>query len=316
MKKLKDAKVIYDKIKIPEEMERRTTDMIDNYRMSSIDAPIGSKRKSTLPGLWRTVAAAAVVLVCFTVALNANEAFAVSAKNIPVIGGIAKILTVRSYQTSENNKDISVKVPNIVVDDAQNSAPEANASSGSQAEVPALVSDVNAEIENIVNTYLADAKKRMQDDEDAFISTGGTQAEWDERDLSINVDYEVKYQQDNLLSLVLSTDESWYGAYDLKYFYNLDLSTDKRLTLQDILGEDYVTVANDSIIRQMKERTADDPDQVYWGITDGDDSSFDGFTTVDANTNFYLNQDGKPVVYFDKYEVAPGFMGAQEFVIE
>ena len=33
-------------------------------------------------------------------------------------------------------------------------------------------------------------------------------------------------------------------------------------------------------------------------------------------TNFYINADGNPVVCFEKYEVSPGFMGVQEFVIE
>lgn len=41
-----------------------------------------------------------------------------------------------------------------------------------------------------------------------------------------------------------------------------------------------------------------------------------GFTTVDENTKFYLNEKGKPVICFAKYEIAPGFMGDQEFVIE
>ena len=44
--------------------------------------------------------------------------------------------------------------------------------------------------------------------------------------------------------------------------------------------------------------------------------AIDGFKTVDENTNFYINADGNPVVCFEKYEVSPGFMGVQEFVIE
>lgn len=40
------------------------------------------------------------------------------------------------------------------------------------------------------------------------------------------------------------------------------------------------------------------------------------FQNVDENTGFYLNEEGKTVVCFGKYEIAPGFMGAQEFVIE
>ena len=45
------------------------------------------------------------------------------------------------------------------------------------------------------------------------------------------------------------------------------------------------------------------------------DEAMGGFTTVTEDTHFYINQAGNPVVVFDKYEVAPGFMGQQEFEI-
>ncbi len=88
------------------------------------------------------------------------------------------------------------------------------------------------------------------------------------------------------------------------------------LTLKDVLSEEYTEIANTSIIRQMKVRAVEDSNVVYWGITDNDKPDFDGFTSVDKNTNFYLNEDGNPVVCFDKFEIAPGFMSAQEFVID
>ena len=83
----------------------------------------------------------------------------------------------------------------------------------------------------------------------------------------------------------------------------------------DVLGSDYITIANESIINQMKARVAENSDYVYWGVTDEADSEMTGFTSVDENTKFYLNDQGKVVICFDKYEVAPGFMGRQEFII-
>ncbi|HHV11143.1 MAG TPA: DUF3298 domain-containing protein [Clostridiales bacterium] len=333
MKNLKDGKEIYDNIKIPEEMEQNINDLIENNKNRAdtfsqskvIEVPI-SKRRRPAAYLRYTAAAAAVVLISFTTVLNSSEVFAMSAAKLPVVGAIARVLTVRSYESSEDNKNITVKVPEVVMDGDQNDAIESSTSGAvnsagsndTQAGVtgtPPIVADVNARIDKIVEDYLADAKARMQADKEAFLSTGGTEEEWNKRDLEINVDYEVKYDQGNRLSLMLSADESWYGAYDVKYFFNLDLAENRELTLKDVLGEDYVKIADDSIIRQMKERADANPDYVYWGVTDND-SSMEGFTTVDENTKFYLNSEGKPVVYFDKYEVAPGFMGAQEFVIE
>ncbi len=333
MKNIRDGKDVYDNIKIPEEMEQNINDLIesnkegaDSFRQSKgMEAPAG-KGRGLATYLRYTAAAAAVVLISFTTVLNSSEVFAMSAAKIPVVGALAKVLTVRSYQSSEDNKNVTVKVPEVVVDGAQNEAVESSTSGAinstgendTQAGVtgtPSIVTVVNARIDKIVEDYLADAKARMQADKEAFLATGGTEEEWNKRDLEINVDYEVKYQQGNLLSLMLSADESWYGAYDVTYFFNLDLNENKELTLKDVLGEDYVRIANDSIIRQMKERADANPDYVYWGVTDSG-SPMEGFVTVDENTKFYLNSEGKPVVYFDKYEVAPGFMGAQEFVIE
>ena len=41
-----------------------------------------------------------------------------------------------------------------------------------------------------------------------------------------------------------------------------------------------------------------------------------GFETVTADTPFYINEKGNPVVVFEKYEIAPGALGRPEFEIE
>lgn len=341
MNELKEAKDIYDKIETPKELNQIVTDSLNNSTMKVSHVPMTKKKNLYFPKIRNTIVAAASVVACFMIALNSSETFAKAAGNVPVLGGIAKVLTIRSYQATEDNMNISVNVPEIVANDSQNvsnTASEADTSKEAQQpneqvqgtdsgkadhidtvqteNADQFVADINSEINNIVNDYLADANFRMQNDKDAFIVTGGTEEDWAKRDLKINVDYEVKYQQGNLLSLVLSADESWYSAYDIQFFYNIDLKQNKQITLKDILGEDYQEVVNTSIIKQMKERAAEDPDVVYWGLTDDSKSGITGFTSVDENSKFYLNEEGKPVVYFDKYEIAPGFMGDQEFVIE
>lgn len=96
----------------------------------------------------------------------------------------------------------------------------------------------------------------------------------------------------------------------------MDLLNGKNIELSDLLGNDYIEVANVQIIRQMKERVKENPDYVYWGITDeGAVQGFDGFKTINEDTAFYINSSENPVIVFDKYEVGPGFMGEQEFEI-
>jgi hypothetical protein len=45
------------------------------------------------------------------------------------------------------------------------------------------------------------------------------------------------------------------------------------------------------------------------------ENPIDPFEKITANHNFYINQDNKLVISFDKYEVAPGYMGVVEFII-
>jgi phage gp46-like protein len=323
---LEDGKDVFENIKIPKELEQIVCCTINGYSKENHSMIKYRRKKNALAITKYAVTAAAAILICFSVVLNTNEAFAKEALDIPVIGQIAKVLTVRSYEVTEENKVISVKVPAVDLGENQSTTDaNHNADSNIVAEDSVqdntfeqkeqFVADFNAEINKIVDDYLADAQKRCAADKEAFIATGGTEEEWAQRDLNITVDYEVKYEQGNLLSLVLMTNESWYGAYDLKYYYNMNLEDNKKLMLKDVLGENFKDLSNNSIISQMKDRAAQNTDYIYWGVTDTE-SEITGFTSVDENTKFYMNEEGKPVVCFAKYEVAPGFMGEQEFVIE
>lgn len=315
MKEINDAKEIFDKIEVPKELDQAVTKLIKEHPEKKSDLPMYSRKRGAMI-FRRTMAAAAGLILCFTVALNSSETFAKSIEDLPVIGAVAKVLTIRSYQTTEDNVDLTVKVPEIRTEEEQNNQPSSEDPEVKQKDTDRFVADVNAEINKIEDAYLEDAGIRMQADKDAFIATGGTEEEWAKKNLDVNVDYEVKYQKEDLLSLVLTADESWYGAYDLRYFYNLDLKNNKKLSLKDVLGENYEAIANECIIRQMKDKAAQDPNMIYWGVTDNDASGIKGFVTVNDATKFYINKEGKPVVYFEKYEVAPGAYGAQEFVID
>lgn len=239
---------------------------------------------------------AAALLVTVTVGLNTSQAFAMEMQNLPIIGGLAKVLTIRSYETQDENAKIDVEVP-AIVDENTNEAP-----------TPAIT-DINAEIERIADTYLEEAKVIVEDYRKAFLETGGTEEEWAQHNIEINVDYEIKSQTDNYVSLIFSTTQNWANAYNETHYYNLDLMTGNKMTLKDLLGEDYVAIANASILAQMEERTANGSVEYF-----GED--MDGFTTITDETNFYINEAGNPVVVFAKYEIAPGAYGAQEFEIQ
>ena len=84
------------------------------------------------------------------------------------------------------------------------------------------------------------------------------------------------------------------------------------IELKDLFetGEDYVAEISEEIIRQMKA----DPETPYF--IGEQEEGFEGFTKIDENQNFYINEQGQLVIAFDEYEVGPGYIGAPQFVIE
>ena len=57
------------------------------------------------------------------------------------------------------------------------------------------------------------------------------------------------------------------------------------------------------------DRRSQNPDNIYFLQGEG------GFTSIADDQLFYLDAGGSPVVVFEKYEIAPGYMGVQEFTI-
>ena len=303
MREPENGKRTYEQIEIPGELQETV-----NRAVRSVDKKKSAARyrKRRMMRTVRNIGvAAAAVLLCMTVGVNTNEVLAKELGQLPVIGSLVRVLTITSYHEEDGDHDITVNVPEIEVEETQTAGM-------SDADIEEAV---NAQIQEIVDSHIAQAKEKFAEYKEAFFATGGTEEEWGGRTMDINVDYDVKYQEGSVLSLVLTTSEVWVSAQELRYYYNIDVAQNRELTLKDLLGGDYVNIANESIRQQMKERAAADENLVYWGVTETE-SGIDGFVSVDEDTDFYINADGNPVVCFGEYEVAPGFMGIQEFEIE
>lgn len=305
--RLEDGKEYYDSIEIPDELSDVVNRAIGSKSKGEIRMNYEKNRKkNNVVRFFRyTAAAAAGLLICLTVGVNTSEAFAKEMSEVPVLGALAKVLTVRSFHGTDGEYEINMDVPEIVEEQAGEGA--------------AFTGDVNAEIQKIVDDYMETAKEEFQEYKEAFFATGGTQEEWGGRTMDIVVDYDVKYQEGNILSLELVTAKGWVSAQEERYYYNLDLSTRENLTLKDLLGEDYVELCNESIVAQINQRIAEDENKTYFGFGTGGaedaELGIEGFTTVTEETKFYINEQGNVVVVFEKYEIAPGYMGFQEFEI-
>lgn len=265
---------------IPEELADRVQAGIRQGRRNYRKNQTGRRFRRSLGG----AAACFVVLVG---ALNLSPTVAAAAADVPVLGGLLQVLTVRSFTDTNQDRTLEVEQPAV--------------EGGGE-----FAQKINNEIQRRVDEKIAEGNQLVEEYKDAFLSTGGTQEEWEQHDISVSVTYDVKYQGENRVSFVVESNVSFANAYWERTYYDLDLAADRELTLADVLGENWVDLCNESIQRQMAG--AEDP-SVYF------DASMGGFTTVDENTQFYLNEAGDPVVVFPPYTVAPGAMGYVEFEI-
>lgn len=273
MNEFKEAKQVYEETPIPAELDQRVRAGIRQGKAKRARRAWGRRLG--------TVAACFAVVVG---ALNLSPTMASAAADIPVLGGLFQILTVRSYTDENADRTLEVEQPAVTGSD--------------------FADAVSAEIQERVDAKTAEGEQLVAEYKDAFLATGGSQEEWEQHDITVSVSYDIKSQTDTVVSFLVESNVSFSNAYWERTYYNLDLAADKELTLRDLLGEDWVTICNDSIRTQM---TADP--SVYF------DESMGGFTTVDETTSFYIDQGGNPVVVFPPYAVAPGVMGYVEFEI-
>ena len=276
MNEFKEAKQAYDNVPVPAELDQRVRAGIRQGKARRARQAWGKRLG--------TVAACFVVVVG---ALNVSPTMASAAADIPVLGGLFRVLTVRSFTDENSDRTLEVEQPAVEGGDA-------------------LAQRVNREIQAIVDEKTAEGEQLIAEYKDAYFATGGTQEEWERHDNTVSVTYDIKSQTDTTVSFVVNSSVSIANAYQEQFYYNLDLAADKELTLADLLGEDWVTICNDSIRAQM---AASENADMFFTEDQG------GFTTVDEMTNFYIDQSGDPVVVFPKYTVAPGAMGEVEFTV-
>lgn len=280
MNELNKAKQDYLDTPIPEELA------------SHVEAGIGQGRKNYRKNrrnryFRRSLGGMAACFVVLVGTLNLSPTVAAAAAEVPVLGGLFQVLTVRSFTDTNADRTLEVEQPAIQGDGE-------------------FTQRVNEEIQRRVDQKITEGNQLVEEYKEAFLATGGTQEEWEAHDMGVSVTYEIKSQRENVVSFLVEFNVSFTNAYWERAYYNLDLTEEKELTLADVLGEDWVSMCNESIRAQMA--AAEDP-TVYF------DESMGGFSSVDETTLFYLNESGDPVVVFEPYAVAPGVLGYVEFVI-
>ena len=282
MKKLEKAKEVYEAIKVPNEL---------NYVVNKAILDKKKKEKSVLIYVKYAVTTVACTFLTFIFMLNVNSSFATNISEIPIIGDMAIVFTIKEVNEEDKTKLINAKVP--ALENTGNTE---------------LEKRINYEIMLKMNEILEEAEKRAAEYKEAVIETGGN--EYDYQPINIQIDYKVGYSNDKVVSFMISKSETLANAYTEIYFYNVDIETGKKLNLRDVLGNEYKQIVDTTIYKEIEERSKN-PDNIYFTADEG------GFEGIENEyQDFYINSDGKVVIVFEKYKIAPGYMGTQEFVID
>ena len=261
-------------IEIPDNLDKVVNDALNSKS-------IKTKRKTI--SKWSSVAAS----VCLVVgAINLSPTFANTLEEIPVIGNVIKIINFRNYSIDENGFDVSIDIPKI--EGLKNKDLEYR-----------LNKDFEEEGKRLYQEYL----KEMETLKSEGVEGRELVKSW----------YEVKTDNDNILSLVVFKHYVQGSSNTTRKFYNINKKDQTVLTLEGMFaGTDYVNIISENIKEQMRERMKENPNEHYWL-----DEEMEGlnFTKINKDQGFYINDNNELVICFDKYEVGPGSTGLAEFVI-
>lgn len=247
------------------------------------DKKINIKRRTHVHA-WAVIPASVIAL--FLILPNIDSSIAYAMQNLPVVGRIVKVVTIRNYIYEDRYHSAKASIPKVEVDDD---------SLQKSADL------INGDVETLTNALLERFKQETKE-------TGS------EAHTSLDISYEVVSNTDSWFTLKLTIFEGAGSSNTYYRYYHIDKSTGSIVVLKDLFKEssDYIKAISQNIKDQMKQRMEEDDSQMYW--LNSEFPEWD-FTSIKEDQNFYFAPDGNIVIAFNKYDVAPGAMGCPEFKI-
>ena len=248
---------------------------------------------------------------------NTNMQIAHAMENIPLLGGFFRLVTVRQYNYNDENHDAEVELAQINYgEDAGEGASVGEVAAAPEGTAAGSVEGVGQEA--AVANLSEDGVEAVNQDMEATVEELIRQFEdtlSEEGYHGLHVTQEVVTDNARYYTVKLSVLETEASGYEHNQFYTIDKQTGNVVTLEDLFaeGSDYISAISENIKTQMKEQMAADEGVIYF--LDNDDMPEFNFQGITEQTNFYFNEKDELVIAFDEYEVAPGSMGAPEFVI-
>lgn len=279
-KEIRDA-IREEDIRVPERIHQRTEALLASLPEKEVNQP---KSRIDFRPVRRIAAIAACFLFVMLVVLpNVSVAYAQAVENIPIIGDLVEIFTIRNYFYSDERHELDAKIP------------EVNDPYHTQA------SDlINMNVDELTDEVI----HRFYDNLEITHDKGYG---------SIYIDYEAITNTDKWFTLKLTVSEIQASSNTYFKFYHIDRVHGTYVSFGNLFDSKDFDAIEQIIRTQMEIEMAADSEVVYWIESTGMGQSLTGLS---AEQNFYFDNNGNLVVVYNQYEVGPGSMGCPEIVID
>lgn len=227
---------------------------------------------------------AAAAMLAIAVLTNINPSIANAMEQIPVIGAIARVVTIRTYKDKSDNFEADIQIPRVTLEGT------------GESQVPA-----NKSIEEYADELIAMYEKDLAE------SNG-------QGHYGLDSTYQVVTDTDKYLSIRIDTTLTMASGTQFVKIFTINKITGNVVNLSGLLKDKpgMLEAINRNIKEQMTAQMAADEGVMYFYNSDMPDEDFKGLS---GNESYYFNDKGELVITFDEYHVAPGYMGAVEFTI-
>lgn len=248
----------------------------------SIRQAKAEQKKRPILKKWLIIAAAATIL--FIGSINLSPTMARAIANIPGLAEVVEIFTVQTLTVDEATYQANFSIP--AIDGLENK------------ELQASLNDKYIEENKALYEQFEEEVAEMKEVE------GGH--------LGVDSGYEVLADSEQLLSIARYEVNTVGSSSTTMKYDTIDKQQNILITLPSLFENDkYIEVISSYIAREMNRQMSMD-DEIYYFSFDGLELDFE---EINPEQGFYITTTNKLVISFDKYEVAPGYMGIVTFEI-
>lgn len=257
------------------------SELEDLVKATIHQAKTPQKKRSFLKQWLIGVTAAAAL---FIGSINMSPSFAQAMANVPLLEAIVNVFTAQQLTVDDKTYQANVATP-------------------------AIEGLVDEELQESLNKkYLEENKVLFEQFQhvaaELEIAGGGH--------LGIDTGYEVKTDNDQLLSIARYEVNTVGSSSTTMKYDTVDKQNSLLITLPSLFKDDnYVDAISSYLVSEMERQMVADEEVIYF-LNDGFGADFE---TIQASQSFYITDNNKLVISFDKYEIAPGYMGVRTFEI-